>query len=99
MDQHFKMKNKFVQRVVFDIVLTFITVSGPWWLLLPCIVVALSYFKTHYESLAAAFALDALYGTPFLPWSDFWYVWSVAVGLLFLIIELFKRRLRASAFR
>lgn len=81
-------------RLLIDLLLLLLAVTGPWYVFAVFLLCALFYFPMHYESLFAALAVDLLYGVPFLSVRGHVYAWCIAAVLLLLTAGFFKKRVR-----
>lgn len=80
-----------MKRFIVNMVLVILVATGPWWLLFSLLLFALFYFRMYYESLAIAVVVDILYSAPFFLGSDFHFLWTLSISLLFFVIEFSKR--------
>lgn len=78
-----------IKRSLFFIILLFIAVGLPWWVLLVCVLLYIARY-TAYELIILALFLDTLYGlgTPMnIPY------YTIAVSLLMIVVEWIKPRI------
>jgi hypothetical protein len=78
-------------RIIAGIFIFLALVLLPWWMTFIFLLIAVIYFNFYYEAVFAGFLLDSLYGSPNF-FSKF--IFTLIFGLLILVIEFLKKRLR-----
>lgn len=66
----------------------------PWWFSLPCALFFSFYFKHYYEAILSGFVFDVLYGAPLPAFFSFSFLFTLAMAVLFFIIESLKPYLK-----
>ncbi len=83
-----------MQRIFFDIFFFLCIAFLPWWLVLFVGAVGVFIFHSFYEILFAGIVIDSLYAPATEYRTGFLCVATLVAILIFIAIELLKRRLR-----
>jgi hypothetical protein len=88
------MKNKFVLRIILDVILFGSSLTGAWWIIFPVGLICAWYYKKFFEFPLAAFAFDVIYSAPRDKFFGFEYIYTLMAIVLFVIIIFLKSKVR-----
>jgi hypothetical protein len=83
-----------MSRIVIDILLFLALFMVPWWFVLVLAGIAVLYFDSFFEIIFLGFAIDSLYNASIPQYYAVEFVVTIIAMILFLTIEIVKRRLR-----
>jgi len=81
-------------RLLFDIIVALSLFIAPWWLSVILALFGLFYFSFFIEFIMVGFIFDSLFGVRLQSFFNFYFIYTTAFGLFFILVESLKNRLR-----